>query len=161
MNQKSTRDRYKAAAEAEESNLFDAIIQRARQSGDLDQAEPILNFCRSCTPDTETGMEILRAPYNFDFVPSLIYGTNEGIYLDCHLEGKITEHGLYSLRIGTMKTLGTGIEDCKIMGELCGALMYHARKYMDELIHECASVPRLTKVVKRPSGRRRSSAVSQ
>lgn len=157
MNQKNIRHRH--VADSSDGDLFDAIIQRVRQSGDLDHAAPILDFCRSCAPETEMELEVLRAPHEFDFVPSLIYGTNEGIYLDCRLVGKFNGYGQYSFRIGVMKTLGTGIDTCKIMGELCGALMYHARKYMNEQIY--APAPRMVKSGKRVSSHQRTSAVSQ
>lgn len=161
MEQKHVRQRRRNSDDSPGVCLFDAIIQRARQSGDLVCAEPILEFCHACTPETEMGMEVLREPHKFDFVPSLIYGANEGIYLDCCLVGRTNEHGQYSLRIGVMKTLSAGIEDCKIMGELCGVLMYHARKYMNEQIHDCVRAPRRATTDKRASNHRRQSVVSQ
>ena len=37
--------------------------------------------------------------------------------------------------MGTLKTLKWDLESAKIMGELCGALMYHASQYVNREIH--------------------------
>lgn len=37
--------------------------------------------------------------------------------------------------MGTLKALGTSLEDCKAMAELCGALMYYADHYVNENLH--------------------------
>ena len=57
---------------------------------------------------------------------------HHGIYIDCGLRGKFDESGRDSISIGTIKTLSTDLDACKIMGELCGVLMYHESKYVNE-----------------------------
>ena len=126
------RPRRGTAGGAANYSLFDAIVSRAKQAGDLEDAEHILDFCRRCIPESDAGQEAERNPYNYDFVPMIAFGTNEGIYLSCYLMQNLNGQGMCSFRIGTMKTLSADQNACKIMGELCGTLMYHARRYMDE-----------------------------
>ena len=63
------------------------------------------------------------------------YGGSEGIYLDCSLMGKFDDSGRHSLYVGSLKTLYTDLDACKIMGELSGALMYYASCYVNQNIH--------------------------
>lgn len=112
--------------------LFGDIIRRAKQAGDLDRAAPILEYCYPCVSEAKAGQEAGRNLTDFDFVPSLTFGVGNSIYLDCFLREKFSGYGYRSFRIGTMKTSGTDMNTCKIMGELCGALMHHARQSMAE-----------------------------
>ena len=45
------------------------------------------------------------------------------------------ESGRDSLHIGTIKTLDTNLDACKVMGELCGALMYHENRFVNENLY--------------------------
>lgn len=67
-------------------------------------------------------------------MPILNYGS-EGIYIDCYLMGKFDESGRCSLHVGTLKTLTRDLESAKVMGELCGTLMYHAGEYVNQNLH--------------------------
>lgn len=78
------RPRRGTAGGAANYSLFDAIVSRAKQAGDLEDAEHILDFCRRCIPESDAGQEAERNPYNYDFVPMIAFGTNEGIYLSCY-----------------------------------------------------------------------------
>lgn len=131
MSEKSVISQSGNAADAACKELFDAVIQRVRQAGGLDQAGPILEYCRPCSLENDDGLEVVRNAHEFDFVPCIVFGTNEGIYLDCFLS-RSSGYGRYSICIGTMKTLHTDMDACKIMGELCGALMFHARQHLNE-----------------------------
>ena len=82
-----------------------------------------------------SGRRVKLTVYEFDFVPIVNFGGSEGIYLDCYLMGKFDGSGRYSVHIGSMKTLETSQEACKIMGELGGALLHHAGRYVNEQIH--------------------------
>ena len=82
-----------------------------------------------------SGRRVKLTVYEFDFVPIVNFGGSEGIYLDCYLMGKFDGSGRYSVHIGSKKTLETSLEACKIMGELGGALLHHAGRYVNEQIH--------------------------
>ena len=63
--------------------------------------------------------------------PKSIFGGNEGIYLDCYAEGRISEDGEKGLwHLGTYKTLGTSLSDMQIFGKLGGTLTFFARRYL-------------------------------
>ena len=103
-------------------SLFSGVIRLAKENGDLDRAEAILDYYLPSEKSPLTS-------YTFAFVPTVNYGC-EGIYIDCYLKGKFDESGRSSLHVGTLKTLRTDLVAAKIMGELCGALMHHAGEYL-------------------------------
>ncbi len=115
--------------------LFCTVIQRAKENGDFDKAEEILDYVlpRNGECGSREGVEL--TDYGFDFIATVNYGGSEGIYLDCCLKGKFDESGRYTLNVGTLKTLRRDLEAAKIMGELAGALMHHADRYVNEQIH--------------------------
>lgn len=116
--------------------LFCKAVQLARENGDMERAEPLLDYILpSDKEDNSYEERVELTSYEFDFVPIVNFGGSEGIYIDCYLRGKFDESGRHSLNVGTLKTLGTSLEHCKAMAELCGALMYHASRYVNENIH--------------------------
>lgn len=131
MRKEKTGPRRRAATDTAGA-LFEDIIRRAKQAGDLDRAAPILEYCYPCISGVKAGQETGRSLNDFDFVPSLILGVGNSIYLDCFLREKFNGYGYRSFRIGTIKTSGADMDTCKIVGELCGALMHHARQSMAE-----------------------------
>lgn len=116
-------------------DLFSTVVRIARQAGDFDKADPILDYILPCEYEQGTQEKIKLTSYEFDFVPIVNFGGSEGIYVDCYLKGKFDASGRYSLHIGTLKTLETSLDACRIMGELCGALMYHERQYVNQHLH--------------------------
>ena len=74
--------------------------------------------------------------YEFDFDALVQFGANEGIYIDCSIRGHFDENEPSDkkqiLHCGSFKTLGTSLEDMRIMGELAGSLVYFAREYVNK-----------------------------
>ena len=52
--------------------------------------------------------------------------------MELFLEGQFDESGNDRCSIGTFKTLRDDAEACRLMGQLCGVLMYHTAKYVNE-----------------------------
>jgi hypothetical protein len=83
-------------------------------------------------------------------LPIVNFGGSEGIYVDCSLRGKFDESGRKSLHIGTLKTLSTDLDACKTMGELCGALMYHNSKFVNENLYRFDSAESIERMLTKP-----------
>ena len=115
-------------------SLFSSVIRMAKASGDFDRAETILDYYLPCEHESGIREGVELTAYEFDFVPILNYGS-EGIYIDCYLKGRFDGSGRCSLHVGTLKTLKRDLESAKIMGELCGTLMYHASEYVNQNLH--------------------------
>lgn len=106
-----------------------AVHQMAVDSGDFAEAEGILDYF---LPDTHNGPAEITCDA-FDFIAIVNFGSNEGIYLDCYAEGRISENGDKGRwYLGTYKTLGTSLSDMQIFAKLGGTLTYFARKYLWE-----------------------------
>ena len=73
--------------------------------------------------------------YEFNFVPVIAFGGSEGIYVDLYLDGDCDGSGFKRTEIGVFKTLHTDLDACRLMGQLCGVLMYHGSAYVNENIH--------------------------
>ena len=110
--------------------LFDRIIEQARENGDLASFDAIDEYILCDTSDKGK-----LCSYEFDLLPAMNFGGSEGIYIDCYLKGKFDESGRDSLHIGTIKTLDTDLDACKVMGELCGVLMYHENRFVNENLY--------------------------
>ena len=118
--------------------LFEAVIHRAKQAGDFDSAGPILDYCRPCALAPGGEMKVELDISKFSFLPCLTFGTDGKLYLNCYLS-RFNGVGCYSVRIGTLRTPNTDMDTCKIMGELCGALTFHAHQHLNEQRHRCSS----------------------
>lgn len=115
--------------------LFRAAVQRARDAGDMARMEPILEYV--LPDDQEPGpseRETMVTEYQFDFLPMLDFGC-EGIYLNCFLRAKFDDSSSYMVDAGTIKTLRTDLDACKLMGELAGVLLHHASEYVGQNLH--------------------------
>lgn len=115
-------------------SLFSSVIRMAKANGDFDRAEAILDYYLPCEHEDSVNEGVKLTAYEFDFEPILNYGS-EGIYIDCHLNGKFDESGRSSLHIGTLKTLKRDLESEKIMGELCGILHHYENQYVNQNLH--------------------------
>jgi len=114
--------------------LFNEVLALAKASGHYAKAESILDYALA-----ETYHVRQLTSYGFDFVARVVWGRNEGVYIDCYLEGEFdqsqgTAYGANRLSVGTFKTLHTSVEAFKAMGELAGLLTYYARDYVDRNI---------------------------
>lgn len=120
--------------------LFEKIMERAKKNGDLARFDGISEYVLP-----ETYEEAKLCNYEFDMLPAVGFGC-EGIYIDCYLKGSFDESDRASIHIGTIKTLSTDLDACKTMGELCGALLYHEHRYVNEnlyLFDPAASIERM------------------
>ena len=105
-----------------------ALFRRSKMdNGDLARFEAINEYV---LPEEHEKAKLCS--YEFDMLPAIDFGGSEGIYIDCGLRGKFDESGRDSISVGTIKTLSANLDACKIMGELCGVLMYHESKYVNE-----------------------------
>ena len=125
--------------------LFDAVTARARENGDLARFDAINEYVLA--EDCEKGK---LCSYEFDLLPAIDFGGSEGIYIDCSLQGKFDESGRKSLHIGTIKTLDTGLDACKAMGELCGALLYHESRFVNENLYLFDSAESIERMLTKP-----------
>lgn len=106
--------------------LFEKVLERAKENGDLARFEAISDY--TLADDYESGK---LCSYEFDLLPAVNFGC-EGVYINCSLRGKFDDSGRKALPIGTLKTLSTDLDACKVMGEVCGALLYHESRYVNE-----------------------------
>ncbi|CUP97469.1 Uncharacterised protein [uncultured Flavonifractor sp.] len=117
------------------STLLHAALERARASGDLKEIEPILDYYlpskeEPLNPEEDTYL----TDYSFSAVPSMDFGC-EGIYVDLSLVGCFDDSGKKRCSIGTFKTLRSDAEASRLMGQLCGVLMYHTTQHVNENLH--------------------------
>lgn len=125
--------------------LFEKVMECARGNGDLAQFDHI---CDYVLPDDRHTEKLCR--YEFDLLPIINFGGLEGIYIDCGLHGKFDESGRESVSIGTIKTLSTDLDACKIMGELCGVLMYHENAFVNENLYCFDSADSINRMLTKP-----------
>jgi hypothetical protein len=109
--------------------LFNRVIGLAQAHGDFERASQILDYHLA---ERHTVREL--KDYEFRFVARVVWGGSEGVYIDCYLEGTFDQSGDKRLHVGTLKTLDASLEGFRVMGELAGALTYHARRYVDKNI---------------------------
>lgn len=62
--------------------LFDRIIEQARENGDLASFDAIDEYILGDTSDKGK-----LCSYEFDLLPAMNFGGSEGIYIDCYLKG--------------------------------------------------------------------------
>ena len=125
--------------------LFEKFMERTRENGDAARYDEL---CDYVLPE-DMGKDKLCS-YEFDMIPIVNFGGSEGIYIDCSLRGKFDESGRKALHIGTLKTLRTDLDACKIMGELCGALMYHENSFVGENLYLFDSTEAIERMLTKP-----------
>ncbi len=72
--------------------------------------------------------------YQFSAIANISYGC-EGIFVDLAIEGNFDDSGTNRCTIGTFKTLRQDNDAGRLMGQLCGILMYHTTRYVNENLH--------------------------
>ena len=118
------------------STLFQAMLDRARADGSVSAIEPIWDYYLPNREEPDShDQDTSLTDYRFDISPQISFGSSEGIYVDVYLDGKFDDSGVKRTSIGVFKTLRTDPEACRLMGELCGVLMYHGSLYVDKEIH--------------------------
>lgn len=112
-------------------DLMNNVFELVKKNHCYDRAEKIIDYF---LPETFTVMKL--SDCEFDFDANVQFGINEGIYIDCSIRGHFDENEpsdkTQIIHCGTFKTLGTSLEDMRIMGELAGSLVYFAKEYVNE-----------------------------
>ena len=106
-------------------------MELARADGCMVEMDGLLDYSASVSESQDTYL----TDYRFDVVPHIQFGSNEGVYLTLMLEGSFDSTDSRKAVLGTLKTLRTDLETCRLMGVLGGALMYHARQYIEQEIY--------------------------
>lgn len=144
MNDIQKREEYINPKRDCKSELFRAILERARADGGLTEIESILDYY--LPNDGESLSSEKDGPltnYEFNFVPIISFGSSEGIYVALYLDGDCDGSGFKQTKIGAFKTLRTDLDACRLMGQLCGVLMYHGSAYVNENLHRYTPKPQL------------------
>lgn len=129
------REVYITPRRDRKSELFAAILSRARENGGIAEIETILDYYLPNDSEPEyPERDTYITDYHFDFVPRIQFGC-EGIYVDMLLKGSFDTTEKTKMQIGTFKTLRQDQEACALMGKLCGLLMFHGTAYVNENIH--------------------------
>jgi len=135
INRCRAEEPYTAPHRDRKSTLLYAVLERARATGDLKEIEPILDYY---LPNEEEPLspkeDSYLTNYAFSAEAKVSFGC-EGIFVDLDLVGTFDDSGKDRCRVGTFKTLREDAEAGRLMGQLCGILMYHATKYVNESIH--------------------------
>lgn len=144
MDDIQKREEYINPKRDHKCDLFRAILERARAGGSLAEIEPIWDYY--LPNDGEAPFSEKDDPltnYEFNFAPVISFGSSEGIYVDLYLDGDCDGSGFKQTEIGVFKTLRTDLEACRLMGQLCGVLIYHGSAYVNENIHRYTPKPQL------------------
>ena len=129
------RETYIKPRRDRKSELFAAVLSRAKADNGIADIEAILDYYLPNNDETEDpNRDPFLTDYHFDFAPCIQFGC-EGIYVDLVLEGSFDDSEKNKLHIGTFKTLCQDKEACALMGKLCGLLMFHGHAYVNEHIH--------------------------
>ena len=111
-------------------DLINNVFELVKKNHCYDRAKKIMDYF---LPEYQSIVEL--SDYQFDFDAMVQFGGSEGIYIDCNIRGHFDEKEPSTrtqiLHCGTFKTLGTTLEDMRIMGELAGALIYFAKEYVN------------------------------
>lgn len=135
INRNRAEEPYIEPRRDRKSTLLYAVLERARADGDLKEIEPILDYYLPNKKEPlEPSEDTYLTDYSFSAVPSMDFGC-EGIYVDLSLVGSFDDSGKNRCSIGTFKTLHSDAEASRLMGQLCGVLMYHTTQYVNENIH--------------------------
>lgn len=113
------------------TDLMNNVLELVKKNHCYDKAKKIMEYFH-----VESYKTMKISDYEFDFDAIVQFGSNEGIYIDCSIRGHFDENEpsdkTQILHCGTFKTLGTSLEDMRIMGELAGSLVYFAKEYVNE-----------------------------
>ena len=136
MDDVQKREEYINPKRDWKSDLFRAILERARADGSLAEIEPILDYYLPNDGESlSSGKDGPLTNYEFNFVPVMSFGSSEGIYVDLYLDGDCDGSGFKQTELGVFKTLRTDLDACRLMGQLCGVLMYHGSDYVNDNLH--------------------------
>jgi hypothetical protein len=109
-------------------DVFNGILQTARESGNFKEVDTILEF----SSPTYFDEDCLRPIYNEELGTEfrVNYGGSEGIYVDAYLLGSLSGKGAnHRLLFGTLQTQERNLEAMALMGKACGILQYYSWEY--------------------------------
>ena len=136
LDEHHSEEPYTRPRRDRKSTLLEAILERARADGSVSEIEPILDYyLPNPNEHSYSDQDTYLTDYRFDIVPTIMFGSSEGVYVDVYLEGEFDGSDCRRTSIATFKTLDTSLDACRKMGELCGILMYHGSRYINQNIH--------------------------
>lgn len=135
--------------------LFRKVVESAKESGDWERFGEIEDYT---LPEEDD--EALIADYQFDLCAVPSFGGSEGIYMDCFIRGDFGSPK-NTLSLGTMKTLENSLDACKVMGELCGVLLYHESRYANQNLHLFMPEKEIDGILSRPLTLRQAQEMEQ
>lgn len=101
--------------------FFESVIDMAKKSGYFDKVGDIVDYTSSCSwSSTVISNDAFR------LIADVRMGSNEGIYINCVLQGTFDDSEKESALIGTVKSLSEDIDGYAMMGYLAGILVYCA-----------------------------------
>ncbi len=125
--------------------LFEQIIALAKENGGLERFREIEDYT---LPADRSDQKI--TDYRFDLCAVSSFGGSEGIYLDCFIRGDFGVCDKQTLPLGTMKTLGTDLNACKIMGEVCGVLLYYESQFVNQNLYRFTPRDEIEAILSKP-----------
>ena len=135
ISRRHAQEPYTAPRRDRKSTLLRAVLERARACGDLREIEPILDYyLPNAQEPLSSDMDSYLTNYQFSAIANISYGC-EGIFVDLVIEGDFDDSGTNRCAIGTFKTLRQDNDAGRLMGQLCGVLMYHTTRYVNENLH--------------------------
>jgi len=135
--------------------LFRKIVELAKKNGDLEYFQEIEDY----TLPENSDMTVIT-DYHFDLCAIPNFGSSEGIYVDCLIQGDFGSEKK-TLSLGTMKTLETSLDACKTMGEVCGVLLYHESEYVNGNIYRFMPKNEIESILSRPLTMRLAQEIEQ
>lgn len=135
--------------------MMEATHELVVKNGCYDKASGIMDYFLPVSFDIQE-----LTDYEFDFVAIANFGGNEGIYIDCYIQGvfdDVESHKGKRLECGTYKTLRTDLEAMQIMGELAGSLTYFNHEYVNRELDRYTP----EKMLKEMEERRREKEMQQ
>jgi hypothetical protein len=113
-------------------SLMEAVFEIAESMPEFARAADILDYKLIEERDV---VDVTNYGYEFRAVAN--FGTNEGIYIDCFLDGRFCDNpNKTKISMGTLKTLGTSLEHMRSMGELAGILTWVERDFVNRNINQ-------------------------
>lgn len=125
--------------------LFEKVVALAKENGDLRRFEEIEDYI---LPEDRSALKI--EDYRFDLCAVPSFGGSEGIYLDCFIRGDFGACDRQTLPLGTMKTLATDLDACKIVGEACGVLLYYESQFVNENLYRFTPQDEIKSILSKP-----------
>ncbi len=127
----------------------------AKKNGDLEYFQEIEDYTLPKNSD-----QTLITDYQFDLCAVPNFGSSEGIYVDCFIQGDFGSEKK-TLPLGTMKTLEVSLDACKTMGEVCGILLYHESEYVSKNIYRFMPKNEIESILSRPLAIRQTQEIEQ